>query len=125
MLRFNRSVHRYRAIRHDQAILRRHIREIAAARVRYGYFRIFIMLRREGLKINHKRVYRLYREEGLSMRLRKPRRHVSAARRVERRQASVANECWSMDFVSDAKEAPGKRMDESDAVGTIARSPSV
>ena len=44
----NRSVHRYRAIRHDQAVLRRHIREIAAARVRYGYFRIYIMLRREG-----------------------------------------------------------------------------
>ena len=102
VFRLNRSVHRYRAIRHDQAVLRRHIREIAAARVRYGYFRIYIMLRREGLKINHKRVYRLYREEGLSMRLRKPRRHVSTARRVERRQASVANECWSMDFVSDA-----------------------
>jgi putative transposase len=102
VLRLNRSVHRYRAIRHDQAVLRRHIREIAAARVRYGYFRIYIMLRREGLKINHKRVYRLYREEGLSIRLRRPRRHVCAARRVERRQASVANGCWSMDFVSDA-----------------------
>ena len=48
--------------------------ELAAARVRYGYFRIYILLRREGWKINHKRVYRLYRQEGLSMRLRRPRR---------------------------------------------------
>jgi putative transposase len=70
VLRSNRSGHRYRAIRHDQAILRRRIREIAAARVRYGYFRIYIVLRREGLKINHKRDYRLYREEGVSMRMR-------------------------------------------------------
>ena len=102
MLRTNRSGHRYRTIRHDQAVLRGRIREIAAARVRYGYFRIYIVLRREGLKINHKRVYRLYREEGLSMRMRGPRRHVSAARRMERPQTSAANQCWSMDFVSDA-----------------------
>ena len=102
MLRLNRSVHRYRGIRNDQAVLRRRIREIAAARVRYGYFRIYIVLRREGLRINHKRVYRFYREEGLSTRMRRPRRHVSAARRVERPHARVANECWSMDFVSDA-----------------------
>jgi hypothetical protein len=42
----------------------RAIRGLAAARVRYGYFRIQILLRREGWKINHKRVYRLYRQEG-------------------------------------------------------------
>jgi putative transposase len=102
VLRANRSGHRYRTIRHDQAVLRRRIREIAAARVRYGYFRIYIVLRREGLKINHKRVYRLYREEGLSMRMRGPRRHISAARRMERPQTNAANQCWSMDFVSDA-----------------------
>jgi putative transposase len=102
VLRTNRSGHRYRTIRHDQAVLRRRIREIAAARVRYGYLRIYIVLRREGLKINHKRVYRLYREEGLSMRMRGPRRHVSAARRMERPQTSAANQCWSMDFVLDA-----------------------
>ena len=102
VLRSNRSGHRYHTIRHDQAVLRRRIREIAAARIRYGYFRIYIVLRREGLKINHKRVYRLYREEGLNMRMRGPRRHVSAARRMERPQTNAANQCWSMDFVSDA-----------------------
>jgi putative transposase len=55
MLRFNRSSHRYRAFRNDQAMLRGRIRELAAARVRYGYFRIYILLCREGWKINHKR----------------------------------------------------------------------
>jgi putative transposase len=102
VLRFNRSSHRYRAIRNDQAALRGRIRELAAARVRYGYFRIYVLLRREGWKINHKRVYGLYRQEGLSMRLRRPRRHVMAAHRAARPAAGTINENWSMDFVSDA-----------------------
>ena len=78
------------------------IREIAAVRVRYGYPRIHVLLRREGWAVNRKRVYRLYRQEGLSLRHKRPRRHVTAARRMERATASQANEQWSMDFVSDA-----------------------
>jgi len=78
------------------------IREIAQARVRYGYYRIYILLRREGWRVNHKRVYRLYQKEGLSLRKKRPRRHASAAQRAERIEAGAANECWSMDFVSDA-----------------------
>ena len=109
VLRFNRSSHRYRAIRNDQAVLRERIRELAAARVRYGYLRIYILLRREGWKINHKRVYRLYRQEGLSMRLKRPRRHVMAAHRTVRPAAGTINEHWSMDFVSDAL-FDGRRM---------------
>jgi len=42
--------------------------------MRYGYFRVYITLRREGWLVNHKRVYRLYRQDGLSLRLKKPRR---------------------------------------------------
>ena len=61
LLRFNRSTYRYRAIRNDQAVLRGRIRSLAAARVRYGYFRIYIPPRREGWKINRKRVYGFYR----------------------------------------------------------------
>ena len=102
VLHSNRAEHRYRAIRNDQAMLRGRIRELAAAQVRYGYVRIYILLRHEGWKINHKRVYRVYREEGLSMRLRRPRRHVMAARRAARPAAGAINENWSMDFVSDA-----------------------
>ena len=96
-----RSSHRYRPVRRDDAALRGRIREIAESRVRYGYLRIHTLLRREGWHVNHKRVYRIYGEEGLHLRRRRPRRHVSAARRVERPAASSTNECWSMDFVSD------------------------
>ena len=78
------------------------IKEIAAARVRYGYYRIYILLRREGWRVNHKRVYRIYRQEGLSMRIKRPRRHVSAAYREGRVQPGRANDSWSMDFVSDS-----------------------
>ena len=52
--------------------------------------------------INHKRVYRLYREDGLSLRLKRPRRHVTAASRERPPAATAPNELWSMDFVSDA-----------------------
>ena len=71
-------------------------------RIRYGYRRIHVLLRREGWPVNHKRVRRLYREEGLNLRTKRPRRHVMAARRVERPLASKPNEIWAMDFVSDA-----------------------
>ncbi len=78
------------------------IKEIAQTRVSYGYRRIHIMLLREGWKVNHKRVYRLYGLEGLMMRPKRPRRHVSACRRMVRATASHPNESWSMDFMSDA-----------------------
>jgi putative transposase len=56
VLLFFRSSHRYEATRDDQAALRMRIRELAEARVRYGYYRIYILLRREGWKVNHERV---------------------------------------------------------------------
>ena len=59
------------------------INEIAAVRVRYGYKRIHVLLRREGWKINHKRVYRIYCEEGLNLRAKRPKRCVSAAHRIK------------------------------------------
>jgi putative transposase len=73
----DRSTIRYRSTKADQAPLRLRIRDLAQARVRYGYFRIYILLRREGWLVNHKRVYRLYREDGLSLRLKRPRRHAA------------------------------------------------
>jgi len=78
------------------------IKEIAQTRVSYGYRRIHMMLQREGWRINHKRVYRLYKLEGLMMRPKRPRRHVSACRRMVRANASYPNESWSMDFMSDS-----------------------
>jgi putative transposase len=91
----------YRSRKDEQAALRMRIKEIAAVRIRYGYLRIHVLLKREGWKINHKRVYRLYREEGLNLRAKRPKRRVSAAPRVGRPEITEMNQCWSMDFVSD------------------------
>ena len=98
----DRSSIRCRSVRPDQTPLRLRIRDLSQTRVRYGYFRIYILLRREGWLVNHKPVYRLYREDGLSLRLKRPRRHVSAAGRERQPAAGAPNELWSMDFVSDA-----------------------
>jgi putative transposase len=78
------------------------MREIAITRVRYGYWRIYILLRREGWADNHKRVYRIYREEGLNLRSKRPRRHKSSTHRLERPSDVGLHQVWSMDFVSDA-----------------------
>jgi len=102
VLKIHRSFYRYQPQTDDQAALRLRIKEIAATRVRYGYKRIHVLLRREGWQVNHKRVYRLYCEEGLNLRRKRPRRHVSAARRITQPMIQGPNECWSMDFVSDA-----------------------
>ena len=101
---------RYVSHQPDQTPLVMRIRDLAATRTRYGYFRIYILLRREGWLVNHKALLSLSKgvstgftgEDGLSLRLKKPRRNVSAANRVRQPAASAANEMWSMDFVSDA-----------------------
>jgi putative transposase len=81
--------------------LRIRLRDLAQVRVSYGYRRLHVLLQREGWKVNHKRVYRLYCLEGLGMRPKKPRRHVTACRRMERPVAMEVNDSWSMDFMSD------------------------
>jgi putative transposase len=77
------------------------IKEITETRKHYGYRRVHIMLRREGWKDNHKRVYRLYQEMGLSLRLKRPRRHKSCQERLPKHVARHPNDIWSMDFVAD------------------------
>lgn len=101
MLQFTRTTCRYRSVADEQADLRIRIRDLAQAKVSYGYRRLHVLLQRDGLKVNHKRVYRIYKEESLMMRPKRPRRHVSANRRVERVMAKRPNESWSMDFMSD------------------------
>ena len=98
---FGRASHRYKSRRDPAPALRMRLKDLAASRVRYGYRRLHVLLQREGWVINHKRVYRLYREEGLSIRTRTPKRRRSSRYRVGRAAAENANEVWSMDFVSD------------------------
>jgi len=101
VMMISRSVYHYRARRKDQTPLVTRIKEIAAARVRYGYQRVHILLRREGWRVNRKRVYRLYREEGLSLLQPRPRRHRTARQRSRPPVVQGMNECWAMGFVSD------------------------
>ena len=97
----SRGSHRYRSTADRRLELRGRLRELASARLSYGYRRLGLLLRREGWVVNHKLVYRLYREEGLGLRRRRPRRRVMAARRVHRPRPQRTNENWSMDFMSD------------------------
>jgi putative transposase len=92
-----RSLVYYKAHGRDDRPVRQRIKEIAATRVRYGMARIHVLLRREGWPDNHKRVRRIYREEGLNLRLRRPRRNKAARHRCEPLALTAANECWSMD----------------------------
>lgn len=96
----NRSTVQYKSVKTDVPALRARINEIAATRVRYGYPRIHVLLRREGWVVNRKRVYRIYREEGLSMRLKTPRRRRAVVLR-DRVAADAVNQTWSMDFMAD------------------------
>ncbi len=102
------------------APLRRRIEEIAAVRVRYGYKRITTLLRREDWAVNHKRVYRIYRQAGLNLKRRRPRRARAAEHRAQRADVTRPNECWAMDFMSDAL-FDGRRFRVFTAIDTFNR----
>ena len=100
LMRITRWSNRYQSRRDRQTELRMRLRDLAAVRIRYGYRRLTVMLRREGWRVNTKRVYRLYREEALQVRTKK--RVKSAAQvRITLAEATFANPRWSMDFVSE------------------------
>jgi putative transposase len=96
-----RATYHYRSRRPEQAPLRNRIREIAETRMRYGYRRIAVLLRREDWHVNVKRVHRLYRLEGLQMRLKAPRRRVMAKLRDDRSNATGPNQVWATDWMHD------------------------
>ena len=100
------STLRYRSRKVFDEVLRRRLRELAGTHVRYGYRRLTVLLRREGWRVNAKRIYRLYREEELIVRT-KQRGKIARRQRVRTGAAMRSNQCWSMDFVSD-KLADGR-----------------
>jgi putative transposase len=97
-----RATFRYRSQKSPQEQLRLRITDIATTRVRYGYRRIHTLLLREGWQINHKRVYRLYKDAGLSIRPHQKRKSQKSPIRLARENIERVNQCWSMDFMIDA-----------------------
>ena len=100
MLLTHRSLVYYKSVREDPVALRMRLKELAASRPRYGYRRLHVLLRREGWHVNAKRVYRLYKEEGLMVRTKRRKKRVSHLRLVLP-EVQGPNELWSMDFVRD------------------------
>jgi putative transposase len=95
----DRMTLRYEHHRDPQEALRVRLRELAGSRVRYGYRRLTVLLKREGWEVNAKRIYRLYTEEGLIVRTQR-RRERAQRQRLPQGQAVRRNEKWSMDFVA-------------------------
>ena len=101
LTRQHRSTQRKPSKRDPRLDLRQRMHEIAQTRIRYGYRRIQIMLRREGWPISRNLVYWLYREEGLALRSKRPRRRKMIVHREARVKPSRPNQVWSLDFVHD------------------------
>ena len=96
----NRSSVRYRCRRPDDVALRARWRELAAVRRRFGYRRLHILLQREGLTLNHKKLRRLYAEERLQVRRRGGRKRALGTR-APLILPQGPNQRWSMDFLHD------------------------
>lgn len=120
VLELDRSTYHYRSRRPDQAGLANRIKGICETRVRYGYRRVQIMLEREGWHVNQKRTYRIYRELGLQLRNKSPKRRVKAKLREDRATAARPNDVWAMDFVHD-QLATGKKIRVLTVVDTFSR----
>lgn len=92
---------RYQSKRPDDAPTRTRLRELAQERPRWGYRRLHVLLRREGIMLNRKKTHRLYREEQLHLRPKRRKRLISAARVVPQ-DVTGPNQMWTMDFVHDS-----------------------
>lgn len=101
------KVYRYRTRRADDCVLRTRLLALAAHRRRFGYRRLHLLLRREGFVVNHKKLYRIYREEKLVVRKRSGRKRALGVR-APLAVPMARNQRWSLDFVSDAL-ADGRR----------------
>ena len=101
LIGMNRGSWRYQQKERNEAALCRRLLELAEERPRFGYRRLHRMLRREKWVVNHKRVYRLYREEGLAMRRRRGKRFRAEAR-VPLALPTRTNQMWTMDFTRDS-----------------------
>jgi len=115
----DRTMIRYRPRRPDDSALRDRLRDLANVRRRFGYRRLFILLRREGERSGINRIYRLYREEGLIVRKRRTRRR-AVGRRAPILVEAKPNARWSVDFVHD-QLACGRRFRILNVVDDVTR----
>lgn len=115
----DRKMIRYRSCRPPEVELRAKLRDLANERRRFGYRRLFVLLRRDGEPSGVNRIYRLYREEGLSVRKRKARRRAVGTRAPILVEAK-ANARWSLDFVHD-QFACGRRFRILNIVDDVTR----
>jgi transposase InsO family protein len=115
----DRTTIRYRSRRPPETALRTRLRDLANERRRFGYRRLFILLRREGEPSGINRIYRLYREEGLAVRKRKARRR-AVGTRAPILVAARPNARWSLDFVHD-QLADGRRFRILNVVDDVTR----
>ena len=115
----DRTSMRYRSCRDGDEGLRARLRELAGQRRRFGYRRLHILLRRDGVIINRKKTQRLYREEGLTVRRRKGRRRAVGAR-APGPVLALPNQRWSLDFVHD-QLATGRRFRVLNIVDDVTR----
>jgi len=100
-IQLRQNTFRYQLKRRDDRPVRARIKEIANTRIKYGEERIYKLLRKEGWPDNHKRVRRIYREEALNLRSKRPPKAKAASHREKRDNPTKLNECWAMDFVHD------------------------
>ena len=120
VLMFAPKSYRYKSKRPDQAPLENRIKEICETRVRYGYRRVHVLLRREGWHVNIKKVRRIYNELGLQLRNKTPKRRVKAKLRKDRQEATGSHQVWAMDFVHD-QLATGRKMRILTIIDTFSR----
>ena len=119
ILQADRKMVRYRSCRPPETALRERLRTLASERRRFGYRRLFVLLRREGEPSGKNRIYRLYREEGLTVRKRRSRRRAIGTRAPILVEAK-ANARWSLDFVHD-QFAGGRRFRILNVVDDVTR----
>lgn len=103
LVKLNRSTYQYRRqVKTDEELLRTRLKELALQRPRFGSPRLTVLIRRELGAINHKRIERIYTEEGLQVPLRHKKRRRGAVRQVPLALPTKPDERWSMDFIADA-----------------------
>lgn len=120
MVAASRSVMSYQPRRSElNEKLRQILRELAQRHRRWGHWRFYVLIRRQGFKVNHKRTERLYREEKLMLRIRR-RKKVASVTRVALPKPAKPNQRWAMDFVHD-QLASGRRLRSLTVVDTFTK----